>query len=357
MQIIAKNSTCFQVRVFLGRDQNGKVITKTKTFHCKKKEIQRLAVVFEEEVKRAVNVTQEDITLGDIFALYLNNHPLTPKGRYKTNQHLRLYFYNFFAPDQKLTTISLAQGQAFILWLKSKNLENSSINTILTTLRTVINYAIKNEVLTHHPLSKIGNLPTYKRFKDVLNQDELKKLLDIADSDDDYLFLRIAIVTGARPEEYLPLEWSDVDFERKHLNIDKVAVHIGPRSVRKGAKNSSSVRLISLDDETLAILKERKKKAISKYIFPAKNRDLYLSHPIAFRRLRKAAQMAGIEKTVNLYLLRHSHATLLIQNGAPINEVSRRLGHSNIHTTFSFYIHATTEGAQKTAELFGSLMK
>lgn len=355
MQIITKSKDVFQVRVFLGRDQNGKIITKTKTFHCKKKEIKKLAISYEEEVK-ALNTKQTTITLVNMLKIYLANRTLTPKSYYSIETHYRLYIFPFFSQDQDLKDITLAQGQTFILWLKAKSLANITINSILTSLKTVLNYAVICDILDFNPLAKLSKLPIFRQFKQTLDRDELKKLLELADKNPKYFFLRLAIVTGARPEEYLCLEWTDIDFESGNVKIEKVAVNVGERTIRKGAKNASSVRMIPLDKSTLKILKSRAEASKSKYILPAVKSDNYLAQSSAFCRLQRAAKLCGIEKKVNLYLLRHSHATILIQNGAPISEVSRRLGHANIHTTFSYYVHTTTEGAVKTAKLFGDLM-
>jgi integrase len=52
-----------------------------------------------------------------------------------------------------------------------------------------------------------------------------------------------------------------------------------------------------------------------------------------------------------MHTFRHSHATQLLSNGAPLSTVSKRLGHTDVHTTATIYIHAEPEDDQSAADL------
>ena len=56
--------------------------------------------------------------------------------------------------------------------------------------------------------------------------------------------------------------------------------------------------------------------------------------------------------SIDYHSLRHTHATMLIENGADIKDVQKRLGHANINTTLQVYTHATEKMAERSVEIF-----
>lgn len=68
----------------------------------------------------------------------------------------------------------------------------------------------------------------------------------------------------------------------------------------------------------------------------------------------KACSKANI-RTITLHQFRHSHATLLVNEGIPINDVSKRLGHSKISTTLDIYVHCNLEQEKRVLSTLNSL--
>ena len=174
----------------------------------------------------------------------------------------------------------------------------------------------------------------------------------------------LSIVTGMRRGEICPLHWTDVDFDTKKVTIVKstTLTHDGP--IIKEPKTVASTREITVTDETIKRLKdwyEEEKAYYNENIGSWANKDVSrfednyifiqkdgrMIHPttpsnkfkeIIARHNERADQDNQI-KDIKLHALRHTCASLLIEEGVDILTVSKRLGHSKISTTLDIYTH------------------
>jgi integrase len=152
---------------------------------------------------------------------------------------------------------------------------------------------------------------------------------------------RLAAWTGMRRGEIVGLRWQDVDLEAGVLNVQRARVVVKSNDVREGdTKTGRGRRSIELDVVTLAALKawhERQDQDRDGLIFTAEDgQGLHPTHVTrAFYRLAKAA---GVP-VIRFHDLRHTHASILIARGAPVNLVQRRLGHSTAAFTLQQYSH------------------
>ena len=142
-------------------------------------------------------------------------------------------------------------------------------------------------------------------------------------------------------------------------------------------KQRASRRVVSVDDETLAILKKWRSKQIQRYLTlelptPFQSDDkqpiftVYnqLKHEMDYCRLAYLNEklerifLKNPELTkINVHAFRHTHASLLFASGAAIKDVQSRLGHTDIQTTMDIYTHVTDEAKEKTAEKFQKYME
>ena len=152
--------------------------------------------------------------------------------------------------------------------------------------------------------------------------------------------IALAYRTGLRRGEMFGLHWDDIDFIKGSLCVNRSVASMEPRQrIVKEPKTPASVRCIRLDKATLQVLMKRKEKALpnSLWVFESKYGDP-LSPWYTSKYLHDSCVKAGIEPR-GIHILRHTHATLLLEKGVYPNIVQARLGHSAVSVTLGTYGH------------------
>lgn len=241
-------------------------------------------------------------------------------------------------------------------WKTSVSESELSIRTkqnIFSEFRAMLNYAVKMEYLPRNPLNNVGN------FKEVyfeMQPDKLQyytpeqflKYIAVARKNCStltdwgyYVFFSIAYYTGMRKGEINALKWSDIEGDIIHVRRS-VAQKLKGGDVETPPKNKSSYRDLQMPDPLIAILKEHKDRQKKVDGFndgfrvcggPQCLRDTSLDHKNRF-----FAEQAGLPR-IRIHDFRHSHASLLANEGINIQEIARRLGHSKIEITWNTYSH------------------
>ncbi|MGH2117091.1 site-specific integrase [Aerococcus sp. L_32] len=177
-------------------------------------------------------------------------------------------------------------------------------------------------------------------------------------------FFRILAFTGLRRGEALALTWDDIDTKQGLLTVNK-AVKRGENGQYVGStKNESSMRTITIDDNTIKILKawkaEQAKTLIgfgfnaiqaNQYIFSKWKDNTPLNTMAPRNALVKICKRFDLPM-INIHGFRSSHCTLLLEAGVPLKDVMERLGHSDVQTTLSFYSYVTKDSRDKSAQMF-----
>ncbi len=177
---------------------------------------------------------------------------------------------------------------------------------------------------------------------------------------------RLAAMTGMRRGEILGLRWSDVDLDCARLSVRHAVVTVA-YEVLESTPKSHQARVIDLDPETVALLREdRREQKIERAEWGADYRDNDLVvakengvplHPQsfsqAFERLVKRADLPRIR----LHDLRHTHATIAIKAGVPVKVISERLGHESPAFTLKQYAHVVPGMQAEAAALIAELVQ
>lgn len=165
-----------------------------------------------------------------------------------------------------------------------------------------------------------------------------------------YYEILFGLMTGCRYGEITGLTWDDIDFKNKTIDINK-AFDYKFQTGFKNVKTPSSVRIITINDELVTILKKLHKEQNETYLKQGYRDDLNL----IFRNNRhQIVSDEAVNKTLRTILdsdhlntkniitfhgLRHTHASLLISDDIGIDYISKRLGHSNTSVTMNVYLH------------------
>jgi integrase len=201
----------------------------------------------------------------------------------------------------------------------------------------------------------------------IWDSDEITKFLEAAKTTPYYALFYAALYTGARRSELLGLSWRHVDFLYSQIDIER-GLHWIKREgyIFTQPKSVKSRRTIALPPSLVLLLKEYKEKQECNRLLigkPFTEDDLVFSHedgsPLFPNSISRAwsllAKKAGL-KPIRFHDARHSHATLLLRQGAHPRVVQEQLGHSTIATTLDVYSHVTPGLQEAAATRFDEAM-
>ena len=314
-----------------------------------------------------------EITLHDYLDEWYNSYAVQnckPLTLVSYEQIIRLQLKPYFG-SIKLKSLTPKLCQDFINHLQKKGVSTSYIRMIKVVLHSSLDYAV-------FPLEYIRNNPSKLiklRFKDkvvkknndleCLTPEQFKTVIDSLPKSLSYFKIPLYIgwYAGCRSGETVALEWDDIDFENKTLRINKTMIRLKGEYVINTPKTKHSIRTIMICDTLVNILKDWKhtqeKMARENGLEPptsiCTNRQLNrVTNTYITRRCQFIKEELGMD--FHYHLLRHSHATLLIQNGASIKDVQLRLGHASIKSTLEIYTHYNKNASQKSIDIMEDIL-
>lgn len=246
----------------------------------------------------------------------------------------------------------------------AKKYKPSTVKLFHRLFKIAVNAAVDDEIIPRNRFSKIS-LVDEESSENYYSAEELREFLTVAEDTENitnYTFIYLLAYTGLRRGEAQGLQWNDVDFEKKTLNVGRTRDVNGDRK----PKTKRSRRTIKLDDLVLHQLKLYRtwcKKTMLTFGEKMKDTDfIFISHqsgkPIgdntikyAFERILNQTDL----KYITPHGLRHTHCTLLIQAKIPVPTIAERLGNTPqmIH---SVYGHALKEVEEESVESFSRIM-
>ena len=252
---------------------------------------------------------------------------------------------------KKLKDISIRDVQSFRTWLLSKNGGNYSqayASLTFGTFRKSLNFAVDMQYLDSNVAMKVKAIPKGKTVAEYWTKQEFERVISNICIDDFYehlcfVLLWLYFCTGVRVNEGTALWWDDVNFSKKELRVSHMLI-IKNKSIWKRqnhTKTDSGLRTISLDDDTIKILKtwhDRQQKLGSIKFILSYDGNPMLKSTIS-RIIKRYAKLADVPE-IQAKGLRHSHASYLINElNASVLIVSKRLGHSSPEITLKHYAH------------------
>lgn len=336
-------------RVVIGYDDKGNPKTKSVLAHTKGECVEKLERL-KEECGRTAEKLKPDMPFGewiDFWYQYFSS----PKLRPTTQATYENRIYGHIIPSvgkiplSKLTQNDLQQfyaklkrtGRKVNVELKGTGVSDRMVRSCHALCRSSLEKAVEEGLITRNP--SIGcKLPPKKNGEmKVLTQNEIVRLLNQAYDEGYYEMFLLELTTGMRRGEILGLKWRDLNLETGELNIKR-------QLTTKGIsvpKTKSSIRTILLPPDMLDLLREMKKTAKYDWIFPSPVKEGEPRNPTAItKRFRIMLERAHC-KHVRFHDLRHTFATMALENGMDVKTLSAMIGHVSSETTLNIYSHVT----------------
>ena len=296
--------------------------------------------------------------------------------KYNTYENYRFTIKNHingYLGKKKLTDLSPALLQNFINAEFKKGYSKKTMTITHSVLKNALNMAvypwglIKQNPMLYVKIPKYEARPTTKKDLKIISLEDFDHMLEITpEGHPFYIPLNIGFYTGMRVGEVCGLTWDDVDFSNGTITVEKQMVKNDGAWVYGTPKTSSSNRTIFIGQTLLAILKKHKKQQLenrmkygklyidSNAVCTKEDGELVTPSVVKWntRRISNALSLS-----FNFHSLRHTHATLLLENGAKMKEISERLGHSRISITMDTYSHVTDKMRNETVDIMENLRK
>lgn len=315
------------------------------------------------------SIENDNMTVGEWLDIWfeMNKRKWKPATATQRESFIRLQLKPYIG-HVKLNKLDKLTYQRLFLDKVADKYKPSSIRSFHVIMRTAINAAIEEEILLRNKLSG-AVLPTKREGisdNNFLSPDQLNVFLKTVEENEDIThstLFHLLAYTGMRKGEALGLQWSNIDFDNRTIEIIK---HRGLHGIGS-TKTKNSERTIKVDEIIISqlknyqkalkqiLLKQGQKLTPSTFIFLSLSSGEPLSPTGVNTNFNRMVAMAKLPKTT-VHGLRHSHATILLNNGIPVKAIAERLGNTPemIHTVYG---HVLKELEDKTVNVFSTSLQ
>jgi integrase len=226
-----------------------------------------------------------------------------------------------------------------------------TVNNILTVLNVMLKKAVEWDVIERLPCT-IKILPVSKGSTQFYDFDEFERLVRAAKATDPraYVLVLLAGEAGLRLGEMVALEWSDIDFGKGQVCVQRSAWK-GQVASPKGGR----LRYVPLTSRLAAALRDHRHLRGRRVLYMDDGSPL--TEGVVQGLVRRAARRAGLSNN-GPHMLRHTFCSHLAMRGAPTRAIQELAGHADLTTT-QRYMHlspATVESAIRLLEAPGNLV-
>ena len=266
--------------------------------------------------------------------------------------HIKPYFCE---SNPYIKEIKYKDVQGFVDYL-AKTLKPQTIKKVLVILRGTFDEAVRNGDIDYNPCDKLKPLSAKKYKAQTFDKEQAIMLINAIEQDYNMVGIMLALFLGLRRSEIAGLRWQDVDLENDKVFIRNTVTRFSGIIETQQTKSESSQRDLSIPlhlHNYLVKVKahQERNRELCGYDYAD---DVHVcvwdngtpqspEYPYhALKRLEKKLELPN----VRLHDLRHTVATLLVDDGTSIVKVRDLLGHDDIATTAGIYVH-TGEAAKK----------
>lgn len=310
------------------------------------------------------SVPIEQVTVfSDIVQMWFDKYELSVKG--STAIRTRTIIENHLLQstmlgDMLLKDITVAKVQKVVDVLAQKLQKH---NRCIYYLSEIFKFAVQMDAIASNPVLNVS-IPRERKAKATKvkywEREQIVEFLKIVSqeytgkNDKIYVFFRLLIFTGMRKGELMALRWEDIDFIRQEVKISKtVSRDKRGAQIITSPKTEMANRIVVLDNETCAVLREYKKAT------KAKNNNLIIpntvGNPLCMTKgdkwLTHIIDKYGLIP-MSMHGFRHTFASLAKDAGLDELQVQYQLGHVDVKTTLQYYVHLTNRSKREGIKKF-----
>jgi integrase len=375
-QIIEKEKDKkYLVRIFTGRDAKGVRTFYNKMFTGSKTDARKFAREKETARDKGLPLEPQTMTVNDYLDRWLTHcqKHIRPNSHtwysYLMKQYVRPTLGNC-----RLSQIKPLDIEDLYAKLSEQGLSGRTVRHVHARLCTAFKQAMKWEVLLKNPAMLATAPGIEKREMHFLSPDEAGRFINASRNYPQGIILRFALTTGMRPEEYLGLQWQDLDLDNAKRGVARVRramiwlVSSGGGWEFGKLKSKSSERDVYFPLQLVRELLEHKRRQLEERLKLGKhyqNNDLVFPTKLGTPLHRKhvtnywfkpSLKLAELPATIRLYDLRHSYVTLSLHGGVKPKTVSEQAGHSSVEFTLDHYAHVLKEEREGASDQLENLL-
>ena len=292
------------------------------------------------------------------------------KVRASSHQSYRGYIDNHIMPNigniplEKLTTMDLQKFYRKLLTKgrverkeaekQPKGLSTKTVRNINQVISSAMDFAVAQKIIPENPCKAVALPKVEHKEMQTIPAEQLQVFLQEAKATGVYEMYYIELATGLRRGELLGLKWTDIDWKNGIIKVRRQVARVDGQIVEAPLKTKNSYRAVTISQQAIDVLKTQKEKTNDQYVFPSPNGGP-ISPDSVNNMLKRVLARAGIPK-VRFHDLRHTFATIALQNGVDIKTVSGMLGHFSAGFTLDTYAHVTTAAQKEAVDTMGNVL-
>ena len=322
-----------------------------------------------EKVKRLDYIRAEEITVGEWVEIWLQNYGKMTMhaSTYETYEgNLRIHVRPKIGDIKLCKLTSLKLQQFFKALLENgriarkesakqpKGLSVKTVSNIRTMLYSAFEKAIAEKLLQQNPCAGCKLPKEQKKEMRILDPEQIGRFFEEARNSGKYEFYYTELMTGLRRGELLGLKWSDVNFREQTVTVQRQILRVNGEVKEYPLKTKNAYRVLALPDQMTELFRHMKAQSVSPYLFPSPTGEAQDPDSI-LKMFHRILKRAGLEQ-IRFHDLRHTFATLALQNGVDYKTLSGMLGHYSVAFTLDTYTHITPEMKRDAANRIGNVL-
>lgn len=338
----------YEVKVTVGHDFDGKLIRKS--FYSSISKADAKAKAEQYKIDHAVQAITGELPEPDVitFETWARKWLKTyKKGTVKEHTYNFTYksnIENYIIPFFKKAHVSKIQQIDIQRYFNQVNnngepLARSTLDKHKMILKAIFDAAIDNDLCYKNPVKNIKYQKVAESNERMAYTQEQAKICEQYAIEHDREDIVIMLNTGVRRSELLGLKWSDIDFDKKIIHIERAVTQTKGRVIIDKPKTKTSVRTIPVSDEFVSYLRKFEKSSDLFVVGGAEEPFSISTYAKYFKLFMEKLSHDTNLPMLSPHELRHTYGTTLREKGVDIYTIQKVMGHSDISVTAGIYVH------------------